>query len=105
MASRTGKRCSDKGFLQMPEQAYLELLDWTARQTVAGKRGTTCDDLAWNFFGTRTYDKFHRLVEQKTGQAVEICSKDELEGLRQRKFRDLGAFASSWFDRFAMSLA
>ena len=37
MASQTGKRCSDKGFLQMSEQAYLELLDWTARQTVAGK--------------------------------------------------------------------
>ena len=41
MASRTGRRCSDKGFLQMSEQAYLELLDWTARQTAAGKRGRT----------------------------------------------------------------
>ena len=29
MPSRTGKRCSDKGFLAMKEQAYLELLDWT----------------------------------------------------------------------------
>lgn len=43
-ASRTGKRCSDKGFLQMSEQAYLELLDWTARQTAAGKRGHTPGD-------------------------------------------------------------
>jgi hypothetical protein len=41
MASRTGKRCSDKGFLQTSEQAYLELLDWTARQTAAGKSGRT----------------------------------------------------------------
>ena len=34
-----GKRCSDKGFLPMPLADYLELLDWTARQTVASKRG------------------------------------------------------------------
>jgi hypothetical protein len=32
MTSGTGKRCSDKGFFEMGEQAYLELLDWTARQ-------------------------------------------------------------------------
>lgn len=44
MTSRTGKRCSDKGFLEMSEQAYLELLDWTARQTAAGKAGRTPDD-------------------------------------------------------------
>lgn len=44
MTSRTGKRCSDKGFLEMSDQAYLELLDWTARQSVAGKRGTTPSD-------------------------------------------------------------
>jgi hypothetical protein len=43
MVSRTGKRCSDKGFLQMSDQAYLELLDWTARQTAAGKPGRTSD--------------------------------------------------------------
>jgi hypothetical protein len=44
MASQTGKRCSDTGFLQMSEQAYLELLDWTARQTAAGKPGRTSGD-------------------------------------------------------------
>ena len=44
MASQTGKRCSDKGFLQISEQAYLELIDWTARQTAAGKPGCTRDD-------------------------------------------------------------
>jgi hypothetical protein len=41
MVSPTGKRCSDKGFLAMSDQAYLELLDWTARQTVPGKAGRT----------------------------------------------------------------
>ncbi|OYW11720.1 MAG: hypothetical protein B7Z55_18965 [Planctomycetales bacterium 12-60-4] len=37
-------RCSDKGFLAMPTSAYLELLDWTARQMVNGKRGATPED-------------------------------------------------------------
>jgi hypothetical protein len=41
VVSRTGKRCSDKGFLSMSDQAYLELLDWTARQTAPGKAGRT----------------------------------------------------------------
>ncbi|MDX1929893.1 MAG: hypothetical protein SFV81_25425, partial [Pirellulaceae bacterium] len=43
-ASVTSPRCSDKGFLAMPTAAYLELLDWTARQMVAGKRGATPED-------------------------------------------------------------
>ena len=34
-------RCSDKGFLPLPEAAYLQLLDWTARQLKADKRGAT----------------------------------------------------------------
>ncbi|QDV22498.1 hypothetical protein [Aureliella helgolandensis] len=36
-----GKRASDKGFLTMSVQSYIELLDWTARQIVPGKRGST----------------------------------------------------------------
>jgi len=44
-ASESGERCSDKGFLPMPKpmpiEDYLELLDWTARQVVPGKRGST----------------------------------------------------------------
>jgi hypothetical protein len=39
--SVTGKRSSDKGFLAMPLAAYLELLDWTARQLAPDKRGAT----------------------------------------------------------------
>ncbi len=40
-ASVTGQRCSDKGFLAMSLEYYLELLDWTARQVAPGKRGRT----------------------------------------------------------------
>jgi hypothetical protein len=40
-ASTSGHRASDKGFLPMSAVAYLELLDWTARRRVAGKRGAT----------------------------------------------------------------
>lgn len=36
-----GSRCSNKGFLPMTLQQYLELLDWTARLTANGKRGVT----------------------------------------------------------------
>jgi hypothetical protein len=40
-----GTRCSNKGFLPMPLGDYLELLDWTARQLVPGKRGVTAADV------------------------------------------------------------
>ena len=43
-ASADKRRCSDKGFLAMPTAAYMELLDWTARQIVTGKRGPTPED-------------------------------------------------------------
>lgn len=39
--SATGLRCSDKGFLEMSREQYIELLDWTARQSARGKRGAT----------------------------------------------------------------
>ena len=39
--STSGKRASDKGFLAMTLAAYLELLDWTARQLTPGKSGAT----------------------------------------------------------------
>ena len=39
--SSSGYRCSDNGFLNMSSEGYLALLDWTARQTVAVKRGAT----------------------------------------------------------------
>ena len=39
--SQTGYRCSDRGFLNMTDAEYIELLDWTARISVPGKRGAT----------------------------------------------------------------
>lgn len=41
MPSDNGNRCSDKGFASMSTAEYLQLLDWTARQIVPGKRGST----------------------------------------------------------------
>jgi len=34
-------RCSDKGFVPMTAEAYLELVDWSARQVASGKPGST----------------------------------------------------------------
>ena len=39
--SDSGTRASDKGFLNMSTAAYIELLDWTARQLAPGKHGAT----------------------------------------------------------------
>jgi hypothetical protein len=44
-ANRSGTRCSDKGFLPISVPAYLQLLDWTARQAIPGKRGSTPSDV------------------------------------------------------------
>jgi REP element-mobilizing transposase RayT len=43
-ANRSGRRCSDKGFLPVSVAAYLQLLDWTARQAMPGKQGSTPSD-------------------------------------------------------------
>ena len=37
----TGYRCSDRGFLNLSQVDYIELLDWTARLVVPGKHGST----------------------------------------------------------------
>ena len=37
----SGDRCSDKGFLNLSIESYIELLDWTSRHIVPGKRGST----------------------------------------------------------------
>ena len=42
--STSGYRCSDLGFLNMSDGDYIELLDWTTRVVVPGKRGSTPPD-------------------------------------------------------------
>ena len=55
-------------------------------------KGTSCDDMSWNFFGTPLYQKFRRFVEKNGGKTVDNCSKEQLESLRQRNFRDRGKY-------------
>ena len=43
--SSNGARCSDKGFLSMGADEYMELLDWSARRLAVGKPGRTPQDL------------------------------------------------------------
>ena len=45
MPSQSGCRASDKGFLAMSLQTYLQLLDWTGRQLRRGKRGRVPSEL------------------------------------------------------------
>ncbi len=44
--SRSGRRASDKGLLELTLEQYLELLDWTGRQLRAGKSGVIPGHLA-----------------------------------------------------------
>ena len=41
-----GARCSNKGFLPISTAEYLDLLDWTARETRSDKRGSTSNEFA-----------------------------------------------------------
>ncbi|MBS0262070.1 MAG: hypothetical protein JSS02_08930 [Planctomycetes bacterium] len=43
--SKTGTRCSDKGFLPMSLGDYLQLMDWTGRQLAQGKKGRIPDPM------------------------------------------------------------
>ena len=44
--SEQGRRASDKGFLEMSLEKYLQLLDWSGREVRAEKRGAIPLDLA-----------------------------------------------------------
>ncbi|WP_397570293.1 transposase [Schlesneria sp. T3-172] len=45
VANRTGARCSDKGFLPMTQEDYLQLLHWTAKQLPRETRPRTSPQL------------------------------------------------------------
>jgi hypothetical protein len=56
-------------------------------------KDTKCDDISWNFLGTPIFDKYRKHAARvKTGlwnvEIQEICSREELQELRERKFRD-----------------
>ena len=46
LTSRSSHRATDRGFLSLTEDQYLQLLDWTGRQTRADKRGAIPAELA-----------------------------------------------------------
>lgn len=92
-ASDSGQRCSDKGFLSISVQDYALLLDWTARQRVAGKRGVTpaSASTVLNRLGLATDSwcqlvaRFGELFFSVAGQPTVIDSARSR--LRQRRFR------------------
>jgi len=90
--SRNKQRCSDKGFLAMADAEYLEILDWLARDTVAGKRGSTpvetpaiferlgIDAVAW----TQMVKDFGRVFKNVAGKSTSIEQARSLK--TRRKF-------------------
>ena len=53
-------------------------------------KNTLCMDPGWNFFATPLYQKYRKLVHLRTGEPEQVCSQEELNMLRDRKFRDQG---------------
>ena len=53
-------------------------------------KGTTCESIAWNFYGTPLYKKYLKMSE-RAGNPISRCSGKELQELRELKYRDLDA--------------
>jgi hypothetical protein len=96
-------RASDKGFLPMGVEDYLELLDWTGRQTVAGKTGTIPAHLApvlqrlgivperWCELATGFGRLFHRMAGSPASVAREAVRRRGLHRFRKTGGRLLDA--------------
>lgn len=90
---KSGLRCSDKGFLPMPVAAYLDLLDWTARQVHSDKCGRTPRRIGPIFdrlgIGSSVWcqlvKKFGRLFYAVAGKPHEIDSRRSRSGLHRYK--------------------
>ncbi len=93
---KQGDRCSNKGFLPMSTADYLSLLDWTARQTRSGKRGSTPKQFAALFdrlgisqeIWCRLVKDFGKLFSVVAGQPQRIDehrSKDSSRRYRTRQ--------------------
>ena len=58
-------------------------------------QNTKCANVSWNFFGTPLYNKYNKMVQMSSianGNNIpepNICTPEELEELRQIKFRDI----------------
>ena len=94
--NKQGARCSNKGFLPISTAEYLNLLDWTARQTRSGKRGATPKQFAPLFdrlgisaeIWCRLVKDFGRLFSVVAGQPQRIDehrSKDRSRRYRTRR--------------------
>ena len=57
------------------------------------QKGTKCMDPLLNVFGTPLYEKFQKFISQSTGEPSQRCSSNELDELREQKFRDTDAEA------------
>ena len=83
LTSSTPYRCTDKGLLPLSLPQYLELLDWSGRQIVAGKSGSIPDHLApilerlhiapqhW----LDTVENFERLFGRAVGRAETVARR------------------------------
>ena len=88
-------RCSDRGFLPMSTAAYLGLLDWTARQQRAGKRGSTPHNVASIFdrlgisadVWCRLVKDFGRLFSLVAGQPDQIDAHRSKHGSHRYRTR------------------
>ncbi len=90
-AHQNGHRCSDKGFLRMTTAAYVEMLDWTARQIRGDKRGATPVGLAPIFDRMGIHEdtwiqlvrEFGRLFYVVAGQPHQIDTHKPPNGARR----------------------
>ncbi|MDA1230579.1 MAG: hypothetical protein O2856_07390 [Planctomycetota bacterium] len=92
---KQGTRCSNKGFLPMSTADYLSLLDWTARQTRADKRGATPKQFAPLFdrlgisadIWCRLVKDFGRLFSVVAGQPSRIDEHRSQDASRRYRAR------------------
>lgn len=86
----SGRRASRKGFLTISLLQYLELLDWTGRQLVRGKRGSIPTELApiLNRIGLdgpswcQLVKRFGRVFKRAAGTAQQLADEASRRGLR-----------------------
>ena len=87
-AKQTERRASSKGCLSLGPGEYLQLLDWTARQTRTGKRGATPAELVPVFERLQISAKlwvecvkhFHKWFRSSVGRPKSMATNAETKG-------------------------